>query len=71
MSTAQKVSALRGAAKIASPRKIRVTVTVEEFDHAKANDTPSSKEFWVGVGSFLTKKVFNLSNLRRLFSWIF
>jgi hypothetical protein len=58
--------------KVVAPRKIRVTVTVEEFDPPKPNDAPNSKPFWAGVRSFLKKQIINYSigNLRHLFWWV-
>jgi hypothetical protein len=59
--------------KVVAPRKLRVTVTVEEFDPPKSNDLPNSKELWTSVGSLSKKQIFNfnIENLRRLFWWIF
>ena len=31
------------------PRKLRVTVTVEEFDPPESVKAPNSKEFWTSV----------------------
>jgi hypothetical protein len=54
-------------------RKLRVTVTVEqELDSPKSTRTPSSKESWASVRSFLKKRIINfgLESSRRLFWWL-
>jgi hypothetical protein len=61
---------MSGVSKVVAPRKLRVTVTVEEFDAPKSNDAPNSKELWTTVRSFVKKQIINLS-LQRLFWWVF
>jgi hypothetical protein len=58
--------------KAVAPRKLRVTVTVEEFDPPKSNETSSSKELWASVGGALKRQIIEYSteNLRRLFWWL-
>ena len=57
--------------KAVAPRKLRVTVTVEEFDSPKSTEPANSKEMW--MGNFLRKQIVNLGieKLHRLFSWLF
>jgi hypothetical protein len=64
---------MSSVSKLVAPRKLRVTVTVEEFDSPKSNDPRNSEEFWTSVRSFLKKQIVNLSikNLSRLFWWVF
>jgi hypothetical protein len=59
-------------ASVNTPRKLRVTVTIEEFDPPKSNDAPNSKEFWTSVRSFLEDRIINqaFEIIRALFWWI-
>jgi len=64
---------MSSVSKVVAPRKLRVTVTVEEFDAPKSNDQPNSKDFWTSVRSFSKTQIMSLviENLKRLFWWIF
>ncbi len=64
---------MSSVSKVVAPRKLRVTVTVEEFDHPKSNDAPNPKESWKNVGIFVKKQIikFSIENLQRLFWWVF
>jgi hypothetical protein len=61
---------MSSVSKVVGPRKLRVTVTVEEFDAPKSNDAANSKELWTAVRSFVKKQIINLG-IRRLFWWLF
>jgi hypothetical protein len=63
---------MSSVSKVVAPRKLRVTVTVEEFEHPKSNDATNSKESWKNVGIFVKKQIikFGIENLQRLFWWI-
>jgi hypothetical protein len=45
--------------KIVAPRKLRVTVTVEEFD--QSNEASNSKEYWATVMNRLKKQLITSS----------
>jgi hypothetical protein len=64
---------MSSVSKVVAPRRLRVTVTVEEFDHPKSNDAPNSTESWKNVGIFVKKQIikFSIENLQRLFWWAF
>ena len=44
---------------IEMPRKLRVTVTVEEFDSTKPIETAKSKDLWGNVEASIAKQVVN------------
>jgi hypothetical protein len=58
--------------KVVAARKLRVTVTIEEFGPSKPNESPKSGEFWTRVRNFLEDQIVNQSfqTIRWLFWWI-
>jgi hypothetical protein len=60
---------MSSVSKVAPPRGLRVTVTVEELDPPKPDERQNSKDFWASVGGLFKKLMISLGfvNLRQLF----
>jgi hypothetical protein len=50
--------------------KIVVTVTVEEIESSKSNETPNPKELWASVSRILKKRIIDRGmEILRRFIW--